>query len=161
MTSGNGFEGFHTTTDKTMNLRHLVNCGLCAAITLQLAGAGELFADPAPFPTTIPIRDVSQPPSAGREPVPFVPKPYKPRKPGTRKPAKPPRSAAAKPAQAPPVQAAKTAPPQEPQAAPALPTPEELNRRYSTQDQTLSPLAVGPVPGPAAAPAPAPAPHTP
>ena len=130
-----------------MKPKFLLPFMLTAVTALPLADADRLGAEPAPFPTTIGIRDVSQPPSAGRDPVPYSPRPVKPRKPGTRKPAKPPRTAAAKPAAPAPA-------PQKPQvqAAPPLPTPEELNKRYSTANESLSPLAVAPVPGPAAAP---------
>lgn len=133
-----------------MDTTRTLRLTLIAAAAIGLAVPREAPCEPAPFPTTIGIRDASQPPSPGKDPKPFVPRSSSPKRSATRKkvPAKPKPQAAVKPA--PPANAE-----QQVQAAPPLPSPEELNRQYTTPKESLSSLLDAAAPLPAATPAPA------
>ncbi|NMC48863.1 MAG: hypothetical protein GYA47_05460 [Desulfovibrio sp.] len=132
-----------------MDTTRTLRLTLIAAAAITLAVPREAPCEPAPFPTTIGIRDASQPPSPGKDPKPFVPRPSTPKRSTARKkaPAKPKPQAAVKPA--PPAKAD-----QQVQAAPPLPSPEELNRQYTTPKESLSSLFDAAAPLPAAVPSP-------
>ncbi|QLA16964.1 hypothetical protein [Desulfolutivibrio sulfoxidireducens] len=139
---------------RTRNL----HIALLAALAVAVAVPRQAPCEPAPLPTTIGIRDASQPPVAARDPMPFVPKASTRKKPPARK------NAASRPrpqASARPV--APVPPKPRVQAAPPLPSPEELNRQYTTPKESLSTLldAAQAPPAPDSGPKPAQAPSGP
>ena len=118
------------------------------------AGGGEALADtPAPLPTQIRIRDVSQPPTPSTPAKPFVSKPVK-RKPRR---AKAPRHTPALPKAQAPVESRGPAPVSQ------NPSQPKLEKRYEAATDSIFPLdpepakAPGPAPAKPAEPAPAPA----
>ena len=100
---------------------------------------------PAPLPTTLSIRDVSERPTPSTPPQPFVSRPPRHRSKRARKPRRP----------VAPSKAQHASPPAPTAQNPAAP---KLEQRYQAPTESIYPLEPEPTPAPAAAKAPAAAP---